>query len=100
MKILGNRIVLKDLTSKTETTTPGGLIIPTTVDNTDTLARARVAYVGTGKITDSGVNIPVPCKVGDVVLYNKNTVVPFKLAGEDYLMCLDSNIFAIEEVGD
>lgn len=62
--------------------TPGGLFMPSTVD--EKMVTGEVLAVGPGLVTDAGVVVPIAVKVGDKVLFNKNAAVEVKNSGETF----------------
>ena len=51
--------------------TDSGIILPDTVDQ-GRLLKGEVVAVGEGMYSANGTLIPVICKVGDTILYNKH----------------------------
>lgn len=61
--------------------TAGGLYLPQTTQDKQ-WAVGDVLAVGEGQATVSGVFIPLPCKVGDVIQFNKLAATPVKAGAE------------------
>ena len=70
LKPVNDKIVVKPKTQEEEVT-EGGILLPDTVDQ-GKLMEAEVVAVGDGMYSASGTLIPVICKVGDTILYNKH----------------------------
>ncbi|MBU0486112.1 MAG: co-chaperone GroES [Proteobacteria bacterium] len=95
MKIrpLNDRILVKRL--KEEEVSKGGIIIPDSAKEKP--AEGKVIAVGTGKLNDKGVRVPVELKVGDSVLFSKYGGTDVKLDGEDYLIMREDDILGVIE---
>lgn len=58
-------------------------------------AQGIVIAVGPGKLTKSGVRIPLEVKIGDKVLCNKLSADPIRYEGKDYKVVAISDVLAI-----
>lgn len=63
----GNRILIEP--SQARDVTEGGILLPDTAKKKP--SRGTVIATGEGKMLDSGIIVPPPCKPGDVILYGK-----------------------------
>lgn len=93
LKPLGNRVVAQRL--EAEETLKGGLIIPDSAKKKQ--ETARVIAVGEGKKTDEDRIIPVPVKVGDVILMDKYAGQEISIDDEEYIIVKGDDIIAIVE---
>src|SRR6516162_6043055 len=84
MKIrpLQDRIVVKRLEG--ESKTKGGIIIPDTAKEKP--IEGKVVAVGNAKVLKDGKVRPVDVKVGDTVLFGKNTTTEIKIDGEEHVL--------------
>lgn len=79
---LEDRVVVKLI--EQEQVTPTGIVLPDTAKEKP--SKGRVEAVGPGKYSDKGDLIPVPVKVGDVVVFAKYSGTELKLEGDEYLV--------------
>lgn len=78
-----------------ESTTPSGIVIP---DNAKEKPNTgSVVAVGTGYMLDNGTRVPLTVKVGDSVMFGKNTGQTVKVNREEYTILREEDIFAIVE---
>lgn len=90
---LGNRVLLKRLPA--EETLKGGILLPDTAKQKQ--EQAQVIAIGTGKKDKKGNIIPIPVKVGDIVLMEKYSGQEITLDGEDYVIVKADDLIAIIE---
>jgi chaperonin GroES len=88
---LEDRVVLK-LVEK-EDKTQSGIVLPDTAKEKP--SKANVLAVGPGKYDENGKLIPMPVKVGDVVVFAKYAGTEVKVDGEDYLIVRASDLLAV-----
>ena len=93
LKPLGNRVVAQRL--EEEETFKGNIIIPDTAKKKQEMA--KVIAIGEGKKTDSGNLIPVPVKVGDVILMDKYAGQEMTIDDEEYIIIRSDDIIATVE---
>lgn len=86
IKPLADRVIVAP--SAAETTTASGIIIPDTAQEKP--QKGNIVALGNGKKDE-----PMTVKVGDEVLYGKNSGTEFSYEGEDYLIMKESDILAI-----
>lgn len=91
LRPLYDRVILRR--KEPETTTKGGLVLPTNAQEKSNLA--EVIAVGTGRLTDSGETIPLKVETGMTVLVGKWQGDPVKLDGDDLLIVRESDILAV-----
>lgn len=89
---LGNRVLAKCLEAEEK---KGGIILPDTAKKKQ--ERAAVIAVGSGKRDNKGTLIPMPVKVGDVILMDKYAGTEITLDGIDYVILNADDIIAIVE---
>jgi chaperonin GroES len=51
--------------------------------------------VGPGRVTDTGVRVPIDVAVGDVVIYSKYGGTEVKYNGEEYLILSARDVLAV-----
>ena len=79
---LEDRVVVK-LMDK-EQTTKSGIVIPETAQEKQ--QKGEVMAVGAGKYSEKGELLPMPVKVGDIVVFAKYSGTEVKIDGDDYLV--------------
>lgn len=92
-KPLGNRVLVRRL--EQEETLKGGIILPDTAKKKQ--EQAEVVAIGTGKKDKNGQTIPMPVKIGDVILMEKYSGQEINLDDEDYVILRSDDIIAIVE---
>ena len=88
---LADRVVVQP--KEAEEKTAGGIILPDTAKEKP--VEGSIVAAGPGKTADSGELIKMSVKVGDKVLYGKYSGTEVTVAGEEYLIMRESDIFAI-----
>jgi chaperonin GroES len=91
LKPLGDRVVVRP--KPKQDVTPTGIVLPDTV--TERPQEGKVIAVGSGRLLDSGVRVPMEVKTGDEVLYAKYGGTEVKLDGEEYLVIRENELLAI-----
>jgi chaperonin GroES len=93
IKPLGDRIVVKALSS--ETTTKSGIVLPDTAKEKP--QEGEVLAVGSGKFLPNGKRVACEIEVGQRVLFAKYAGTEIKIDGEEYLILRESDIMGIVE---
>lgn len=93
LKPIGNRVLAQRL--EAEETVKGGIILPDSAKKKQ--ETARVIALGTGKRLDDGTILPIPVKVGDVILVDKYSGQEVTLDDEEFLIVKADDIVAIVE---
>ncbi|NUN08109.1 MAG: co-chaperone GroES [Ignavibacteriaceae bacterium] len=88
---LADRVIVKPM--EAEEKTSGGLYLPDTAKEKP--IEGTVVAVGPGKTSDDGKLVAPTVKAGDKVLYGKYSGTEVTVAGEEYLIMRESDIFAI-----
>jgi chaperonin GroES len=91
LKPLADRVIVRPL--EAEEKTAGGLYIPDSAKEKP--QQGEVVAAGPGRTGDDGKTIALEVKVGDKVLYGKYSGTEVTVAGTDYLIMRESDIFAI-----
>lgn len=91
LRPIGNRVVLKR--QKNNEVTQGGIILPESAQNKK--ETAVVVAIGDGKVTDEGKTLPMPVKVGDVVLMDKYSGQDVTIDDEEFIIVKSDDIVAI-----
>jgi len=93
LKLFGNRILTKQVPFEEKTI--AGLIL---VDaNKHSQERFEIISIGTGSLDKNGDLIPIPVKVGDVILIEKYTGQKIALDGEEFTILRAEDMVAIVE---
>ena len=90
---LGNRVLARRL--ETEEKLRGGIILPDTAKKKQ--EQAQVVAIGTGKKDKAGKLIPIPVRVGDIILMDKYSGQEVQLNDEEFLIVRADDIVAIIE---
>lgn len=93
LRPLGNRVLLRRLAA--EETLKGGIILPDNAKKKQ--EHAEVIAIGTGKKDKNGQLIPIPVKIGDIVLIEKYTGQEINLDGDDFVIARGDDLIAIIE---
>lgn len=93
LKPLRDRVLVKRL--EAAETLKGGIILPDSAKKKQ--ETAKVLAVGEGKKDNEGKIIPMPVKVGDLILMDKYTGTEVTLDDEDYVIVRAEDIIAIVE---
>ncbi len=91
---LGDRVLVRPLSSEEDKKSKSGIIIPETISK-ERPERGTVVAVGEGKTNEEGKVIPLRVKVGDQVVFSKYGPDEIKIDGEEYYILSESNILAI-----
>ena len=90
---LGDRVVVRRV--KEDQKTPGGIIIPDTVQEKP--QEGEVIAVGPGAVDNNGKLVPTSVKAGEFVLFGKWSGTEVKVDGEDLLIMKESDIMGVLE---
>lgn len=90
---LGNRVLVRRL--EKEEKLKGGIILPDTAKKKQ--EQAEVVAIGTGKQDKSGKLLPIPVKIGDIILMEKYSGQEIQLEDKDYVILRSDDIIAIVE---
>jgi chaperonin GroES len=93
LKPLQDRIVIKRL--EADDKSAGGLYIPENAKEKP--ARGEVLAVGAGRYLDNGERAPMPCAVGDMVIFGKYQGNEITLEGEQYLIVSADDVLGVIE---
>jgi chaperonin GroES len=91
IKPLGDRIIVKPM--EAEEKTKGGIILPDTAKEKP--VEGTIVAAGPGRKSDDGKIVEMEVKVGEKILYGKYSGTEVTIAGEEYLIMRESDIFAI-----
>lgn len=95
LKPLWDKVVIQ--TAKAKDKSPGGILIPETVQASEKPQRGEVLAVGPGRIDDNGYRVPMSVKVGETVLFNRWAGQDIKDLGDDLLVMSEQDILGIIE---
>lgn len=90
---LGSRVLVRRL--EVEEKLKGGILLPETAKKKQ--EQAEVVAIGTGKKDKHGNVIPIPVKVGDVILMEKYSGQEVTLNEEEYVILRAEEIIAVIE---
>jgi chaperonin GroES len=93
VKPLGARVLVEEL--EASETIKGGIILPDSAKKKP--GSAKVVAVGDGKKLEDGKVLPMPVKVGDVVLMDKYAGQEVSIDDEEYMILKADDIIAIIE---
>lgn len=88
---LGNRVLLRRLEAKE--TLKGGILLPDTAKQKQ--EQAEVIAIGTGTFDKKGNTVPMPVKVGDIVLMEKYSGQDVNLEDQDFVIVKADDLIAI-----
>ena len=91
IKPLVSRVVAERL--EQEETLKGGIILPDSAKKKQ--ESARVLALGPGQTTKDGKTVPMPVKVGDIILMDKYAAQEINIDDEDYVIVKADDIIAI-----
>jgi len=90
---LGYRVLVRRL--EAEETLKGGILLPDTAKKKQ--EQAEVIALGTGKKDKKGNLIPIPVKVGDIILMQKYSGQEITLGDEDFVILKADDLIAVIE---
>lgn len=90
IKPLGDRVVIRVL--EQEEKTAGGIFLPDTAKEKP--SQGEVMAVGSGKVQENGMRIPLEVSVGDKIIFSKYAGTEVKYDGVDYLIVSERDILA------
>lgn len=93
LKPLGNRVLVRRLAA--EEKLKGGIILPDNAKKKQ--EQAEVVAIGMGKKDKNGHLIPIPVKVGDIILMEKYSGQEVILQDEEYMIIRADDLIAIIE---
>ena len=93
LKPLGNRVLVQRL--EQEDTLKGGIILPDSAKKKQ--ETAKVIAIGSGQKSKEGEILPMPVKVGDLVLMDKYSGQEVTMNDEEYIIVKADEIIAIIE---
>lgn len=93
LKPLGSRVLAQR--QEAQETMKGGIILPDSAKKKQ--ETAKVVAVGDGKKLDDGTVIPVPVKIGDLILMDKYSGQEITLDDEEFVIVKADDIIAIIE---
>lgn len=93
LKPLGNRVLVQRM--EPEEKMKGGIILPDSAKKKQ--ETARVVAIGSGKKLDDGKELPIPVKVGDLVLMDKYAGQEVSIDDEEYMILKADDLIAIIE---
>lgn len=93
LRPLGDRVLVRRLESDEKL--KGGILLPDTAKKKQ--EQAEIIAIGTGKKDKQGNTIPIPVKVGDIVLMEKYSGQEVVLNDEEFVILKADEIIAIIE---
>ncbi len=91
LRPLGNRVLAQRL--EPQETMKGGIILPDSAKKKQ--ETAKVIAIGEGQRTEDGKLLPMPVKVGDLILMDKYGSQEVTIDDEDYVIVKADDIIAI-----
>ncbi len=80
---------------ESESTSPGGIVIPDSAKEKP--CKGKVVAVGKGRVLDNGNRLPLEVKPGDVVLFGKYAGTETKHKSEDLVILREEDVLAVIE---
>ena len=93
LRPLGNRVLAQR--QETKETMKGGIILPDSAKKKQ--ETATIIAVGTGARAEDGSILPIPVKVGDVILMDKYSAQEVTIDDVEYIILKADDIIAIIE---
>ena len=93
LRPIGDRILVKRLAA--EDKLKGGIILPDTAKKKQ--EKAEVVAIGTGKKDKNGALIPIPVKVGEIILMDKYSGQEVTLDDIEYVIVRADDLIAVVE---
>jgi len=93
LKPLGNRVLVQRLEQSEKM--KGGIILPDSAKKKQ--ETAKVVAVGSGQRLDDGKVLPIPVKIGDLILMDKYAGQEVQIDDEEYMILKADDIIAIIE---
>jgi chaperonin GroES len=93
LKPLGNRVLVQRLEAQEKM--KGGIILPDSAKKKQ--ETAKVVAIGSGKQLEDGKTLPIPVKVGEVILMDKYSGQEVSIDGEEFMVLKADDIIAIIE---
>lgn len=90
---LGNRVLVRRI--EQEEKLKGGILLPDNAKKKQ--EQAEVVAIGTGKKDKNGHLIPIPVKVGDIILMEKYSGQDIKLDDQEFVIVKADELIAIVE---
>ncbi|MBA3237926.1 MAG: co-chaperone GroES [Parachlamydiaceae bacterium] len=90
---LGNRVLVSRL--EAEEKLKGGIVLPDSAKKKQ--EQAKVIAIGTGKKDKNGNLIPIPVKLGDIILMEKYSGQDVTVSNEEFVIIKADDIMAIIE---
>lgn len=75
-----------------DTMTPGGLHVPATASDKDSITKGEILRAGPGITTPSGNLIPHDYKVGDIIVFDKFKSLPVRYNSSYYIFVNSTNV--------
>ena len=91
LKPLGDRVVVEHVEQNDKSA--GGVFLPDTAKEKP--QEGIVRAVGTGRVTDQNVTVPMNVKAGDRIIYSKYSGSEVKVDGKEYLIISEKDVLAI-----
>jgi chaperonin GroES len=91
LKPLGDKVVIEVLDSEEKTS--GGILLPDTAQKKP--QEGKVVAIGPGKLLDSGERAKMSVKVNDKVIFSKYGGTEVTIAGKEYTILDEDQIYAI-----
>lgn len=90
-KVIGNRVVVKQLESVEKTAS--GILLPDTAKEKP--FEGEVVAAGPGRLLDDGTREAMEVKAGDKVIFSKYGGIEVKVDGVDYLVLRQDDILVV-----
>ena len=91
--LLHDRVLIRKI--EVERTSAGGIVFADSA--AEKKYEGTVLGVGEGKVTPTGVTIPLTVKINDTVMYQPNAGITVNINGENLLVLKEEDILAVVE---
>ena len=91
IKAHADRVIV--LPDNPEIITPGGIIIPKTLDQK--IQKGTIVKIGPGKINSEGKFIPTTLQEGDKIVFSPYAGLPMQVDEDKYLVMTEADVMAL-----
>ena len=92
LKPLGNRVLVRPIEG--DETTAGGIVLPDSAKKKP--QEAEIVALGEGERLEGGETVPIPLKVGDIVVYPEYSGTEVRIDEEDHLIIDFDSLLAVK----
>jgi chaperonin GroES len=93
LRPLGDRVLVRRMEEAEQVV--GGIIIPDTAKEKP--QQGEVVAIGNGRLLEDGERTPIDVKPGDRIIFGKYSGADIKVAGQEYMILREDEIFGVVE---